>query len=138
MMRVSIKTDLQCHEAIEILFLKSSILSNLLNDSQCAFGHNRSASIALIKLSEVISSLLDRKLTIISMLIDIKKAFDTIYHNILITKAENMGLRGIVINKLGNYLYNRKQYVEFSNNKSSLRDVVCCVSQRSIFLLSYL
>ena len=45
----------------------------------------------------------------------------------LIKKAENMGLRGIVINWLRSYLDNRKQYVEFRNNKSSLRDVVCGV-----------
>ena len=66
------------------------------------------------------------------MFIDLQKAFDTIDHNILIKKAENMGLRGIVINWLMSYLNNRKQCVEFRNNKSSLRDVVCGVPQRSI------
>ena len=65
------------------------------------------------------------------MFIDLKKAFDTIDHNILIKKAENMGLRDIVINWLQSYLSNRKQYVEFRNNKS-LRDVVCHVTQGSI------
>ena len=43
-----------------------------------------------------------------------------------------MGLRGIVINWLRSYLNNRKQYVEFRNNKFSLRDVVCGVPQGSI------
>ena len=43
-----------------------------------------------------------------------------------------MGLRGIVINWLRSYLNNRKQYVKFRNNKSSLRDVVCGVPQGSI------
>ena len=61
------------------------------------------------------------------MLIDLKKAFDTIDHNIIIKKDENMGLRGIVINWLRSYLNNRKQCVEFINNKSSLRDFVCGV-----------
>ena len=63
------------------------------------------------------------------MFIDLQKAFDTIDHNILIKKAEYMGLRCIVINWLRSYLNNRKQYVEFRNNKSSLRDVVCGVPQ---------
>ena len=43
-----------------------------------------------------------------------------------------MGLRGIVINWCRSYLNNRKQYVEFRNNKSTLRDVVFSVPQRSI------
>ena len=66
------------------------------------------------------------------MFIDLQKAFDTIDHNILIKKAENMGVRAIVINWLRSYLNNRKQYVEFKNNKSSLRDVVCGVPLGSI------
>ena len=36
-------------------------------------------------------------------------------HNILIKKAENMDLGGIVINWLISYFNNRKQYVEFMN-----------------------
>ena len=66
------------------------------------------------------------------MFIDSKKAFDTIDHNILIKKAENISLRGIVINFHRRYLNNRKQYVKFRNNKSTARDVVCGVPHGSI------
>ena len=44
---------------------------NLLNDSQYGFRHNRSISFALVKLNEEITSLLDRKLTAISMFINL-------------------------------------------------------------------
>ena len=100
--------------------------------------HNRSTSFSLIKLNEELTSLLDRKLTIISMFVDLKKAFDTIDHNIIIKKAENMGWRGIVINWLRSYLNNIKQYAEFRNNKSTVRDVVCGVPQGSILSNYYL
>ena len=72
--------------------------THLLNDSEFGFRHNRSTSFALIILNEDITSLLDRQMTTIIMFIDLRKAFDAIDHNILIKKAENMGLRGIVIN----------------------------------------
>ena len=106
--------------------------NNILNDSQYGFGHNRSISIALIKLIEEITSLLDRKLFIICMFIDVNKAFDTIDNNILIKKAENMGLRGISINWLSSYLNNDELCVEIRNNKYSLGDVVCVIPQGSI------
>ena len=66
----------------------------LLNDSQYSFRYNISTSFALLKLNEDIASLLDRNLIIISMF-QIGNTFDTIDHNILIKKAEHMGLRGI-------------------------------------------
>ena len=43
-----------------------------------------------------------------------------------------MRLRGMVINWLRSYLNNRKQNVEFRNNKSSLRDAACGVPHGSI------
>ena len=92
------------------------ICSNLLNDSQYGFRHNRSTSFTLIKLNKEITSLLHTKLTTISMLIDLKKAFDRLDHNFLIKKAENMGWRGIVMNWIRSYLNNTKQYVEPRNN----------------------
>ena len=72
------------------------------------------------------------------MFIDFKKSFYTIDHNLFIKKAENMGLRCIVINWLRSYFNNRKQYVEFRNNKSCLRDFVCGVPHGSILGPSYL
>ena len=82
---------------------KFSHKSNHLNDSQYGFRHNRSISLTLINLNEEITSLLDRKMTTMSMFIDLEKTFNAIDHNILIKNAENMVLRGIVINWLMSY-----------------------------------
>ena len=63
---------------------------------------------------------------------DLRKAFDTIDHGILLKKVEYMGLRGITLKWVASYLNNRKQYVSFLNENSSYADVVCGVPQGSI------
>ena len=60
--------------------------NNLLNDSQYGFRHNRSTCVALVTFNDEITSLLDRKLTTVSMSIDFKKSNSYIHHNILIKK----------------------------------------------------
>ena len=50
---------------------------------------------------------------------------------ILIKKAENIVLRDVVQNLIRNHLNNRKQHIEFRNDKS-LTDVICGVPQGSI------
>ena len=59
-------------------------------------------------------------------------AFDTIDHTILMRKLERYGIRGIAHTWLGNYLYNREQYVHIQNDKSDLMKVTCGVPQGSV------
>ena len=68
----------------------------------------------------------------LSVFCDLSKAFDVISHDILIKKLEHYGLRGIVQQWLNNYLSNRTQYVEFENEKYSIRNIECGVPQGSI------
>ena len=47
--------------------------------------------------------------------IDLKKAFDTVNHSILLAKLENCGIRGLVNNWLQSYVTNRRQSIEIDN-----------------------
>lgn len=85
---------------------------------------------ALIELTEEITNSIENKLSTIGIFIDLRKAFDTIDHRILLKKLEYIGVRGMVLKWVESYLSNRKQYVDFNN--SLLKEVVCGVPQGSI------
>ena len=106
--------------------------NNVLNDNQYGFRQNRSTTIALFDLSQKVSTFLDNKLSALGIFVDLRKAFDTIDHGILLKKVEYMGVRGIALKWVASYLNNRKQYVSFLNENSSYADVVCGVPQGSI------
>jgi len=52
----------------------------------------------------------------IGIFLDLKKAFDTVDHKLLITKLHNYGIRRIARTWLSSYLENRKQHVAIQNN----------------------
>jgi hypothetical protein len=126
----------QFSKIIERLFnnrLKSFIeTKNILSNSQYGFRSNHSTSLAILELIEKISSSIDESLVTIGVFVDLKKAFDTINHEILLKKLEHYGLRGIVKNWMASYLTNRPQYVKFKNVCSEQRMVSCGVPQGSV------
>ena len=72
----------------------------LLSDNQYGFRSNRSTSLALLELVEKITKSIDDGKYTIGIFIDIKKAFDTIDHNILLQKLHFLGVRGVANNWL--------------------------------------
>ena len=66
------------------------------------------------------------------VLIDLKKAFDTVDHQILLRKLELYGIKGQALTLLKSYLTNRKQKCQIKNSFSSERLIKCGVPQGSI------
>ena len=64
--------------------------------------------------------------------IDLRKAFDTVDHKILLTKLEHLGIRGPVLQLFKSYLEDRKQFVVFGNSESPPQAVEIGVPQGSI------
>ena len=104
----------------------------LISDSQYGFRSNRSTSLAILDLIEELTSALDDNKYTIGVFIDLRKAFDTIDHGLLLKKMEHLGIRGVVNNWLSSYLNNRKQYVEINNVSSDLQNIICGVPQGSV------
>ena len=105
---------------------------NILTENQYGFRENRSTSLALMELVEDLTQSLDNRKHTIGVFIDLKKAFDTIDHKILLHKLEHYGFRGKVNDWITSYLSCRKQYVKLGSCDSDCLDVKCGVPQGSI------
>ena len=66
------------------------------------------------------------------VLVDFKKAFDLVDHQILIDKLEIYGIKGEAISWFNTYLTNRKQQVAINNCKSDFKQISYGVPQGSI------
>lgn len=105
---------------------------NLIIGSQYGFRSNRSTSLALLELIEEITNCIDKKMYAMGVFIDLKKAFDTIDHNLLLDKLERYGIRGVGLNWVSSYLSNRHQFVNIGMFNSSCLEITCGVPQGSV------
>ena len=64
--------------------------------------------------------------------LDIKKAFDTVNHNILLSKLKHYGIKGIALNWFKSYLTGRKQQTRVGSRLSNLTELNSGVPQGSI------
>ena len=85
-------------KVLESLFLKrvQHFLEEhaILNNNQYGFLPNRSTNYAAIDFYEHVTTLLKNKYAVISLSLDLSKAFDSISHDILLQKAYFYGIRG--------------------------------------------
>ena len=72
--------------------------NNILYEYQFGFRKNHSTSHAIITLVERVNKALDTGKYVVGVFIDLKKAFDTIDHGILMRKLELYGIQRNILN----------------------------------------
>ena len=106
--------------------------NNIIYDHQYGYRKGRSTQQAIITLVDKITKSQDIGDIVITLLIDLKKAIDTIDHRILIRKLYSYGIRGSMLKWMESYLTDRSQYVVFDGKISETRGIKCGVPQGSI------
>ena len=111
------------------LFLDSN---NLITNAQYGFRKNHSTLHPLVHFANFVSTALDKKEHCVAIFCDLRKAFDTVNHAILLNKLKKMGIRGNELLWFQDYLSNRKQLVHVNGANSLLKLLSIGVPQGSI------
>ena len=116
--------------------------NDIICSNQFGFRKNHSTQQAIITLINKITSDVDSGDIAVNIFIDLKKAFDTVSHSILLKKLHAYGIRGDMLELCKSYLTDRSQFVMYNGAKSDLKSVKCGVPQGSVlvplFFIAYM
>ena len=105
--------------------------NNIIYKLQFGFRKKHSTNHALVDITENIRKALDNGKFACGIFIDLRKAFDTVNHNILINKLNHYGIR-VANNWYKSYLTNRSQYVSIQGHNSEIEQINHGVPQGSV------
>jgi hypothetical protein len=97
--------------------------NNLLYCKQYGFREKSNTEVAAVELINEIRKNIDNKKKVSLVMMDVKKAFDSVNTKQLLDSLERCGIRGTALRLIENYLTNRKQIVKIGNNLSTARTV---------------
>ena len=104
----------------------------LLASQQFGFRSKLSTTIALAHFTEQILDNLDHRKITGAVSIDLRKAFDTVDHTILLEKLKTIGFTSSVLDWFCSYLSNRTQVTMINSSMSQPKPVTVGIPQRSV------
>ena len=107
-------------------------VNNILVDNQFAYRKGKGTDLANIQFIKNVLDALDANKYIISVFLDLTKAFDCVSHEILLKKLRHYGINGSLYHWIESYLSNRRQYVMFNGKRSTEKTVNIGVPQGSL------
>ena len=107
------------------------IQHNILSDDQYGFRKKRSPKLAILKLIGLFLENLGKEKFVISVFLDLKKAFDTLDHDIMLKKLHYYGIRGVYHDWFKIYLCNRRQVTTINSIEPNYANVITGLPQGS-------
>ena len=143
--KTDLKTELGNYRPISVLSTVSKVFEKIIykqinkyfNDNklftkyQSGFRKGYSASTALLSVTNEWLCNIDKGLINGVLFLDLKKAFDTVNHDILIEKLKLYGFQKQSLSWFKSYLKDRKQFCKINQTQSSIRNVRCGIPQGS-------
>ena len=86
----------------------------------------------IIQLVDQINSSFEKNHFTMGVFISLSKAFDTVYHKVLISKLEKKGVQGNNLQWFRSYFSNWKQFIRYDNLNTALNSITSGVPQGSI------
>ena len=96
---------------------------NLLHKTQSGFRTQHSCETAFVNMIDSWLNALDNGKMVGVMLVDFKKAFNFVDHQILINKLKVYGIKDDALSRFDTYLVNRKQQVAINDCKSDFKKI---------------
>ena len=106
--------------------------NNLLYKDQYGFTKGRSTVTQLLTTIHDWMKDLDEGKSVDAIYLDLRKAFDTVPHQRLVSKLRGYGINGNLLNWVADFLTNRSQFVSINNASSSSVPVTSGVPQGSV------
>ena len=107
--------------------------NNLLETFQSAYKKGHRTETALTRINDDLLKAIDDNACVILVLLDLSAAFDTVDHQILLTRLKcRYDVKGNALAWMCSYLSNRFQYVRVANDCSSKHKLACGVPQGSV------
>jgi len=106
--------------------------NDLLNDKQFGFRKNKSTQSAILCLCDDILRNFDNGSKTLAIFLDLKKAFDTVPHKLLLDKLEKYGIRGKCWEIIFNYLSNRRQRTKIGETLSDEKTIQIGLPQGTV------
>ena len=107
-------------------------INEILHPLQFGFCKNHSTSHTLISMTETIKKTIDNGQFGCGTFMDLKKAFDTVNHSVLLKQLDHYGVRGIPLQWFDSYLAKRQQYVSINGCTSDKLVITHGVPQGSV------
>ena len=101
-----------------------------LNNSDSEKNHSTVDAFSVL-VAETLSAL-NENFYFLSVFIDLRKAFDSVSHLIILSKLERLGIRGMSLDWFRSYLMNRSQMVSYRNHLSDSKPVLAGMPQGSL------